>query len=222
MAWTCWWSLCPLFGSVLWIWMLFMISQLSLYPLESVFPFWPIRHCCKGAFQMKLSLALRTGCDRVFFWRGGEALKFSFTNKWHCTIWRCSWQIGPQKGIFFFFFIYICTGIILRRRDFRDTNTVQLCLEFGRLKRYLSLANFYFYIHPPAPRVFAHKCSEGEADKKEEIKAAWQKQGGDKSGPGRGGDRDREEERQKDESIHRALVCGLAANLDCAIAAAFW
>lgn len=107
LAWTCWWSLFPLFGSVLWIWMLFMISQLSLYPLESVFPFWPIRHCCKGAFQMKLSLALRTGCDRVFFWRGGEALKFSFTNKWHCTIWRCSWQIGPQKGIFFFLYISV-------------------------------------------------------------------------------------------------------------------
>ena len=154
----------------------------------------------------------------MFFWggRGTEVL----CNKWHCTIWRCSWQIGPQKEIFFFFLI--CTGIILRRRDFRDTHAVQLCLEFGRLKRYLSLANFYFYIHPSAPRVFAHKCSEGEVDKKEEIKAAWQKQGGDKSGPGRGGDRDREEERQKDESIHRALVCGHAANLNCAIAAAFW
>lgn len=29
---------------------------------------------------------------------------------------------------------------------------------------------------------------------------------GDKSGPGRQGDRDREEERQKDESIHQAHV----------------
>ncbi len=34
------------------------------------------------------------------------------------------------------------------------------------LKRYLSLAKFYFYIYPSSPRVFTHKWSEGEVDKR--------------------------------------------------------
>lgn len=88
------------------------------------------------------------------------------------------------------------------------------------LKRYLYLAKFYFYIYPSGPWVFTRKWSEGEVDKRRDEGSLTEARGINQVQA----DEEIETGKRKDRKMSpsNGPVCGLAANLDCAMDAVFW